>query len=249
RRLGWVALAAVILQGVLGGLTVKYLLPAPISVFHACLAQSFFCLTICFAVFTSPFWRSGSGRIETARTLALPHLCIGFIAVVFMQLIFGAIMRHTESGLAVPDFPLAYGQFVPDLSDSSLAKYNYDRRWNWRIDQTTSQQIVYHMLHRVGAVLVAAVVLTAAVIILRRHGSRRTFGLPAAAAIGLLAAQIALGAWTVWSGKSPRITTAHVVVGAALLADGVFLTLMSHRLLSVARREVATDAAWSGVPA
>ena len=53
RRLGVAALAAVILQGVLGGVTVLYFLPTPISVSHAALAQIFFCLTVCLALFTS----------------------------------------------------------------------------------------------------------------------------------------------------------------------------------------------------
>ena len=56
KRLGLVALAAVILQGVLGGLTVLFLLPAPISIGHAGLAQLFFCLTVSIALFTSRTW-------------------------------------------------------------------------------------------------------------------------------------------------------------------------------------------------
>src|SRR5262245_41990126 len=46
RRLGWLALLTVVAQGVLGGLTVIYLLPDPISISHAGLAQLFFCLTV-----------------------------------------------------------------------------------------------------------------------------------------------------------------------------------------------------------
>ena len=56
RRLGYLALATVVAQGVLGGLTVIYLLPTPVSVAHGCLAQIFFCLTIAIAVVTSPRW-------------------------------------------------------------------------------------------------------------------------------------------------------------------------------------------------
>src|SRR5206468_12902702 len=62
RRLGWTALAAVIAQGVLGGLTVLFLLPASISTAHAGLAEIFFCLTIAIALFTSPGWTAGYGR-------------------------------------------------------------------------------------------------------------------------------------------------------------------------------------------
>ena len=56
RRLAWAALAAVIAQGILGGITVLYLLPTPVSVTHACLAQLFFCATIALATVTSREW-------------------------------------------------------------------------------------------------------------------------------------------------------------------------------------------------
>src|SRR5438105_3455323 len=59
RWLGVAALMAVILQGVLGGLTVLYLLPWWISTAHACLAQLFFSTTVAMALFTSRFWRHG----------------------------------------------------------------------------------------------------------------------------------------------------------------------------------------------
>ena len=58
RRLGYLALAAVVAQGVLGGLTVIFLLPTAVSVAHACLAQTFFCLDVAIAVVTSPRWRA-----------------------------------------------------------------------------------------------------------------------------------------------------------------------------------------------
>ncbi|MGB7624781.1 MAG: COX15/CtaA family protein, partial [Terriglobia bacterium] len=56
RRLGVVALLAVIVQGVFGGITVRFFLPPPVSTLHACLAQLFFALVVSLAVFTSPGW-------------------------------------------------------------------------------------------------------------------------------------------------------------------------------------------------
>ena len=47
-----------ILQGILGGITVLFFLPPPISIGHAGLAQLFFCLTVTMALVTSPGWRS-----------------------------------------------------------------------------------------------------------------------------------------------------------------------------------------------
>ena len=66
RRLGYVALGAVVAQGVLGGLTVLFLLPTAVSVAHACLAQTFFCLTVTIAVVTSPRWTERA-PVEPAR--------------------------------------------------------------------------------------------------------------------------------------------------------------------------------------
>ena len=59
RSLGWAALAAVIAQGVFGGMTVLFLLPKAVSISHACLAQVFFATTVAIALFTSPGWRRG----------------------------------------------------------------------------------------------------------------------------------------------------------------------------------------------
>src|SRR5687767_4048175 len=68
RRLGYLALAAVITQGILGGITVLYYLPDPVSIAHASLAQIVFCLTVTIALATSPGWRraySGNGERGT----------------------------------------------------------------------------------------------------------------------------------------------------------------------------------------
>ena len=72
RRLGYLALAAVVAQGVLGGLTVIFLLPTPISVAHACLAQTFFCLTVTIAVVTSPRFRQRRRRASPEPSAAVP---------------------------------------------------------------------------------------------------------------------------------------------------------------------------------
>src|SRR5262250_2674996 len=56
RKLSVVALVGVIAQGLLGGLTVKLMLPLAVSTAHATLAQLFFCTTVSLAVITSPSW-------------------------------------------------------------------------------------------------------------------------------------------------------------------------------------------------
>jgi heme a synthase len=91
KRLARISLGAVIIQALLGGLTVLYLLPAPISIFHACLGQSFFTLTVLMAYFLSPGF---SGAREASS-----RLFTGTASVVFLQLILGATVRHTDHGV------------------------------------------------------------------------------------------------------------------------------------------------------
>ena len=66
RRLGYAALFAVITQGVLGGITVLWFLPDPISIAHAGLAQLVFCLTLAIALVTSPGWKRGHSANDSS---------------------------------------------------------------------------------------------------------------------------------------------------------------------------------------
>src|SRR5882724_1549578 len=102
RAAGLLALFAVVLQGVLGGVTVLYKLPLAVSVTHACLAQAFFCLTVVLATVTGPAWASPPAPVASdGPPLAL--LTGATTAIVFGQLILGALMRHMGAGLAIPD--------------------------------------------------------------------------------------------------------------------------------------------------
>jgi cytochrome c oxidase assembly protein subunit 15 len=65
RWLTYFSLAAVIIQGILGGLTVLFLLPTAISVSHGMLAQSFFCVISTIALVTSRWWREGTESIPS----------------------------------------------------------------------------------------------------------------------------------------------------------------------------------------
>jgi len=114
RRLGYLALAAVIVQGILGGITVLWYLTDAISIAHASLAQIVFCLTTTIALVTAPGWKRGD-RVRLPRDLTLERLAIVTTAVIYTQIVIGATMRHTGAGLAIPDFPLAFGHLVPPV--------------------------------------------------------------------------------------------------------------------------------------
>ena len=107
--LGFVALGAVITQGILGGITVLYFLPMPVSVAHATLAQSFFCLVVCLAYFTSEEWKTQQQPISAPASHRRIFLVMA--GLVYLQLILGALVRHSGAALAIPDFPLAQRTF------------------------------------------------------------------------------------------------------------------------------------------
>jgi cytochrome c oxidase assembly protein subunit 15 len=205
RWLSVAALGAVILQGILGGLTVLFLLPTPISMTHACLAQTFFCLTIAIALFTSPSWKHGLPSVNPREEIVpIQTLCAMTTTAIYLQLILGALMRHTKSGLAIPDFPLALGRIIPPF---------------------TSDKIVIHFAHRVGALIVTAMIVWTFSRIARLYSDQRLLFRPALTMLILVAIQITLGALTVWTAKAVIPTTAHVATGALVLGTSVLLTL------------------------
>jgi cytochrome c oxidase assembly protein subunit 15 len=209
RRLGYLALAAVILQGVLGGITVLWFLPAPISIAHASLAQLVFCATVSIALFTSPGWKRSYARPAPAPDdRVLQTIAAVTTGLTYAQIVLGATMRHTGAGLAIPDFPLAFGQIVPPHWDA---------------------QIAVHFAHRVGALTVSLAALATAGRVFFHHGQRPEFWRPAALLLLLLTAQITLGAFTVLSGKHYLINSLHVVTGASVLATSLVLALRTRR--------------------
>jgi cytochrome c oxidase assembly protein subunit 15 len=95
RRLSVIALVAVIAQGLLGGLTVKLMLPIGVSTAHATLAQLFFCITVSLAVFTSRSWMEARTLPEEKGVMPLRYLCTAALVTIFLQLILGATLRHS----------------------------------------------------------------------------------------------------------------------------------------------------------
>ncbi|HVP55899.1 MAG TPA: COX15/CtaA family protein [Candidatus Eisenbacteria bacterium] len=96
KLLGWIALAAVVGQGVLGGITVLFYLPWAVSTAHATLAQTIFCVVTAMALFTSRSWLQDSEPIvEHGLTPGTPALTALTAACVWVQLILGAAFRHS----------------------------------------------------------------------------------------------------------------------------------------------------------
>jgi cytochrome c oxidase assembly protein subunit 15 len=218
QRLAVAALGAVVVQALLGGLTVLLLLPTGVSVAHAGLATVFFALIVLLAVVTSPAWavarrvEAPSGRLRALATV----LC----GVVYGQLLLGAWTRHSGAGLAIPDFPLSFGRLVPPLSEAGLEAVA-PMLWRRLLPPVTAAQVAVHFAHRIGAVVVAGVAGALVWEVQRRYRTDGRLVRLAGLLAGLVIAQMALGAATVWTLKGVVPATAHVAVGALLFAASV----------------------------
>lgn len=202
-RLGALAAALVVVQALLGALTVKLALPAWVSSLHQGTAMAFFSLMVTLAFLTrqrSPGYIAPELPIESRRRLRRATLAVAGLA--YLQICGGAVMRHTRGGLACGfDFPLCLGKV-------------------WPLDGHLGIQA--HMVHRAGgfAVGIAVIALAIAVFGAARHRAIR--GVAVAAGLAVVA-QVALGIATILSSRELVTMTVHSSLGAALLASLVAL--------------------------
>ncbi|MDX9759423.1 MAG: COX15/CtaA family protein [Bacteroidota bacterium] len=201
RWLGVGALVAVIVQGVLGGLTVLMRLPTAVSVSHAMLAQSFLIATVLMAAATAREWRGPARPAQVRTSAGLRKLLLATVIFTFVQILLGAITRHTYSGMAIIDFPMNNGKVIPDFTHFGVA---------------------IQFAHRVGAVILTAMIFTQGIRILRSRELAALRG-PAALAMAMVTVQFLLGATVIWTREAIVPNTAHVA-GGALTFILVFLT-------------------------
>jgi len=208
RRLGALAVLAVLAQAVLGGITVLFFLPAPISTAHACLAQLFFCSIVSLAVFTQADWRWDETKIEDPSHPPLGRVAVGTTVAIFIQLMLGAAFRHHGFGV---------------------------------------------MPHVVFALVVAAAVIWLLVRVVSDFRDVPQLKRPAVLLTGLLLVQIFLGGGAyvevLQAQHEPQplppmvtVTTAHVAVGALLLATSLILTYRVYRIVGAPGRAVGQRA-------
>lgn len=223
KRLGWVALATVLVQALLGGVTVLYFLPTAVSVLHAATAELFLCLVVLIAVVTSASWIRVSQEMRPTYNGDRPRRFGRWLPLaVYSQILIGAVMRHSDAGLAIPDFPLVFGGLLPP-------------EWSF--------PIAIHYLHRVGALLVAVWIFKAWQEANRDGETWRGVVWPARVLITLLIVQVSLGALVVWSGKAALPNTLHVTVGASILAVSVLLAANTAVLFPKRRRDATPQPA------
>ncbi len=202
------ALIGVLSQAVLGGLRVVLdpqgiapttsAIATTFRVFHGCVAQVELCLLVALAAKLSPVWRESFSGKSTRFAWVV-------VGALFVQLIFGATMRHLGAGLAITTFPAASpdGAWLP-AAHNAYVDVNFAHT-------------------RIGAVLVTLLIVIFAARLLRLGQVR--FSRPALGLLALVAVQFTLGIYVIWTGRQPMLTTLHVVNGAALLATTVLLAV------------------------
>ncbi len=241
-QLGWLAFALVQVQGLLGGLRVV-LFKDQIGIFHAALAQLFFVLLCAIALLTSKWWMRRKGNLELGtwnlelrNGKGMQQIFLATTVLIFVQLILGATMRHQHAGLAIRDFPLAYGKLWPATDPASVARYNEHRVEITNYNPITAFQIQLQMVHRIVAVLILGAVTFCAWKAWRKFSWSSPMTKLAAFWLGLILCQVALGAATILSDKAADVATAHVLVGALSLATGALLSIIAVRSPMAARQ-------------
>lgn len=94
RKLGWGALAAVVFQGVLGGLALINLVPSGVASVHATMAQTFFCLVVAIWLFCGRTWVQEPRQNLPSKRPSIQVLTALSVTAIYIQLILGAAFRH-----------------------------------------------------------------------------------------------------------------------------------------------------------
>ncbi len=233
RWVKWMGLAALVMvaiQGLLGGLRVT-LFKDQLGIIHAALAQVFLCWIACLAFVGSRWWKCvqpSTSEMVVSRSIK-PSFVVASV-LVFAQLFLGACLRHQHAGLAVPDFPLAYGKIWPPTDSTFIETINQSRTDVRDFKPITAGHIHLHMAHRIGAILVLGAILISS--LKARQGFAVGHGLRSLANFWIITVcvQVCLGMVTIWFNKPADIATLHVLVGAICLVTGVLGSLALARL-------------------
>jgi cytochrome c oxidase assembly protein subunit 15 len=229
KRLGIFAFLTVVLQGVLGGLTVKFFLPVWLSTFHGVLAQTFLLIVIMLAYSLSVERDQRQANEKENHDPQFLQTTLILLALIYCQLIIGNIMRHAQAGLAVPDFPTMGWTLFPSFDQAWLNRINAWRFEN-NLDPVNMGQVLIHLFHRFCALLILVNILWLNNIAYKRCLDRpmilkTLYWLNVAVII-----QITLGISTVLTHKEVYTTTLHVTMGAVVLVLSFLMVLRASPL-------------------
>ena len=232
RLVGLITLAMVLIQGMMCAARVDRL-STTYAIIHGIHAQIILCMTVWIAAATGRTWqRRGPATDGPSYTNGLRRGSILLLAVLLVQLVLGALVRHHGAALAIPDFPGHYGSLLPPFTQAGIeaahdAIVPYDRS---PTNYPTPAQVSVHFAHRVWALFVLATAVWLITRLSARAASDPALMRPSVALASLLIVQVAFGVAVIASGRHPQLATAHQATGAAILATAVLLMI---RLLAL----------------
>lgn len=215
KKLSWAAVGVVLLQALLGGLTVllgtyygwDHTHPV-VSTAHASLAQALFALLVTVAVVSAPGWLSKAPRRGVSADLAGKAAWLPIL--VYAQIVVGAAMRHQHAGLIIYDFPLSYGHIIPPFYNGLVA---------------------LNFAHRVGGWLVFGAAWFLGLKLLRNAEMDAWVKRPALILVLAVTAQFLLGASAVWTKLTvPALTSTHVLGGSLVFTTSLVVALRLRHL-------------------
>lgn len=248
--LGVVAFISVLLQATLGGLRVLVVsnpkiqdtvtnifsvghvepIRIVIAITHATLAEIVLCMTFLISLFTSKTWEGLGAKGINAEPKIARLYTLAF-AFAFIQVLLGALVRHTQSGNIIPDFPLSFGRIIPPFNELP-----HDPNAPFPISYAELQfKVAVHFAHRVWAFVVAGVGVYASILAIRRNV--RPLMNFAKVWLALITLQILLGAFVVWTRLAIVVTVLHVAVGATILGMTLILSVLGWRVANSAIAE------------
>jgi cytochrome c oxidase assembly protein subunit 15 len=225
RRASLLGLGLLLVQAALGGITVLFGLPDAVSTSHLGLAFLFLALATALAVATSPGWERAAAPALVSRG-TLRTMALAAAAVALLQSLLGALVRHSDAGMACPDIPLCLGEWIPPFPHALVA---------------------LHWSHRVLGLALLLLVLGLGHLVFRRAESPRVRALGAIAAAVALA-QVLLGFLSVFFRLAPLAVSLHTLLAATLLALLVALSAytwapaLSSRITSAEREPDTVEA-------
>jgi heme o synthase len=205
RPLAALAMGLVVVQAVLGGVTVLLRLPTPVSTMHTGVSLLFFMTVFYLAVRTAP------ARV-VAAPVALPAravwLALVSVVAIYFQMVLGGLVRHSGAALACTDFPLCRGAIWPHAHPT----------------------VLIHVLHRMNALVVAGLVIASSIVTFRQARGRAVLRALAINAPVLVLVQIALGVASVVSFLDLVTVESHLAVATALLATQLGVVLLGRNV-------------------
>ena len=206
-----------VIQAIVGGLTVLYQLPDLVSTTHLGLALLFLVLATYLASATN--WSRDASTLDANAAGRVTKFATAAAVLVFLQSVLGGLVRHTDAGMACPDAPLCLGRLVPPLVNTP---------------------IVLHFGHRVVGVLALIAIVSLAIWVVRHPttAAMRTWALLAA---GLAVAQVSLGFLSVLTVLAVIPVSFHTLGAATLLTALVHLATLTRVAAASPTRALQTQ--------